>query len=893
MNQSSVSTQLVDGVPVRSKTETRLHGSWLVLVRVACIALYLLSVGLFFASIWLANVHLHLPCTATSAACQNNGQLAAGDVRRLHELGLSVDFYAIYTIAITSLSALGYWLVAAFLFWRKSDDRMALLAAVWLGMFPIVFNNGLINRLTGPWWFLVHVLSVLGLLFGLLFAYLFPTGHFVPRAARWVLAIALIYWALDAFFPFASFNPFALSPVLNSLVLLGLIVGIVAAQIYRYWWVSSLAERQQTKWWVYGQAVGWGGYLTLFTLALFRPSLFQLGSIGDLIKWAAAYSFVLLPPLSIGVAVVRARLWDIDVIINRTLVYGILTLCVAATYVGVVGSLGTVVGTSNNLLISLGAAGLVAVLFQPLRAWLQRGVNHLLYGQRDEPYAVITHLSQRLERTLTPQAALPALVETVTQALKLPYAAILLKQGENYRLAASVGESVGEFVTLPLVYQSETSGQLQLAPRSPGESFTPADRRLLEELARQAGLAVHAVQLTEDLQRSYERLEQRVEERTRELSSLLEISQTVASTLQLRPLLGVILDQLKLVIDYTGSSILTVEGERLIFLDHRGPVPEEQLLQLAFPLEQLGPIWQSIVAGDSILIPNIYEETPQAQALRVAMGEQLASTFAYVCSWMAVPLRLRDQASGMLVVTSKEEQAFTERHATLALAIANQAAIAIENARLYAQAQELAAVEERQKLARELHDSVSQALYGISLGLHTARIQVERDPEKLPVSLTDLLSLADAALAEMRALIFELRPESLEREGLVTALAKQGAAVQARHELSVQTDLCDEPALPLPSKQALYRIAQEALHNTVKHARASKVKVTLSQTAAVVILEVRDDGVGFDPHGSFPGHLGLRSMQERVRDLGGTFQIESAPGQGTQVLAHVPAETIL
>jgi signal transduction histidine kinase len=690
----------------------------------------------------------------------------------------------------------------------------------------------------------------------------------------------------------SSFNPFYRFQLLNDLTYLGLVLSTVLAQIYRYRRVSGPEERQQTKWVLYGVVMGQGVYLVLFTISLFIPGVLSTGSLVSVMRLTVVYVLSLLTPLSIGFAIVRARLWDIDVIINRTFVYGILTVCVIGVYVLVVGSLGALFGAGGNLFISLAATGLVAVLFQPLRVWLQRGVNHLLYGQRDEPYAVITQLSQRLERTLAPQAALPAVVETVTQALKLPYAAILLKQGDNFRLAASVGKPVGEPLILPLVYQSEMSGQLQLIPRSPGESFTPADRRLLEELARQAGLAAHAVQLSVDLQHSYEQLEQRVEERTRELSSLLEISHTVASTLQLRPLLGLILDQLKLVIDYTGSSILTVEGEQLIFLDHRGPVPEEQLLLVAFPLERLGPIWQSMTSGELILIPDIYAETALAQALRAAMGGLLESTFTYVCSWMAVPLRLRDQVSGMLVITSKEEEAFTQHHATLALAIANQAAIAIENARLYAQAQELAAVEERQKLARELHDSVSQALYGIALGLHTASIQVERDPLKLPASLTDLLSLAEAALAEMRALIFELRPESLESEGLVVALAKQGAALQARHEMSVQTELCQEPALPLPAKQALYRIAQEALHNTVKHARASKVDLNLIQTAAAIILEIRDDGVGFDPQGSFPGHLGLRSMQEWVRELGGLLEIESAPGQGTYVLAQVPVQEV-
>jgi len=198
-------------------------------------------------------------------------------------------------------------------------------------------------------------------------------------------------------------------------------------------------------------------------------------------------------------------------------------------------------------------------------------------------------------------------------------------------------------------------------------------------------------------------------------------------------------------------------------------------------------------------------------------------------------------------------------------------------------------VEERQKLARDLHDSVSQALYGIALGLHTARIQLDRDPRELPESLDYLLSLAEAALDEMRALIFELRPESLETEGLVSALIKQAAALHARHDVPVETDLCDEPDLPLKIKQELYRVAQEALHNTIKHAHASQVNVRLGRTAEAIILEIRDNGRGFDPLGSFPGHLGLLSMQERVSNLGGVLQIESTPGQGTHLLAQVPA----
>jgi signal transduction histidine kinase len=363
----------------------------------------------------------------------------------------------------------------------------------------------------------------------------------------------------------------------------------------------------------------------------------------------------------------------------------------------------------------------------------------------------------------------------------------------------------------------------------------------------------------------------------------------VASTLQLKPLLGLILDQLKTVVIYTGSGIFTLEGEDLVLLATRGPEPEEHLLQRHFSTKQMKPLWEVISRGEPVIIDNVRSDTLLAQAYREVVGELLETTLEYIRGWMAVPLKLKERVIGMLSLAHSQPNFYTPRYAELALAIANQAAIAIENARLYEQAQELAAVEERQRLARELHDSVSQALYGISLGVHTAKLQLDRNPKELVESLEYVLELAEAALMEMRALIFELRPESLETEGLVTALTKQAAALQARQHIRVNTELCAEPELPLKVKQDLYRVAQEALHNTVKHAHASKVRVRLHQTSEAVTLEVCDDGRGFDAAASFPGHLGLHSMRERVRGLGGELQIESTPGQGTCIRVGVPA----
>ncbi len=230
----------------------------------------------------------------------------------------------------------------------------------------------------------------------------------------------------------------------------------------------------------------------------------------------------------------------------------------------------------------------------------------------------------------------------------------------------------------------------------------------------------------------------------------------------------------------------------------------------------------------------------------------------------------------------------------LALALRRRAEQASSRERelrlLYEQAQELVSLQERQRLARELHDSVSQVLYGIGLGAHTAReaLQVEGDSEQAVESIDYVLTLAEAGLAEMRALIFELRPESLEIEGLVAALTRQVAVLRTRYKLTVEADLGEEPHLPVEMKQALYRVVQEALHNIVKHARASVVALRLAGDANEIVLEVSDNGRGFDPAGPFPGHLGLRSMHERVTKLGGSLAIESVPGQGTHIGVRMP-----
>ena len=205
---------------------------------------------------------------------------------------------------------------------------------------------------------------------------------------------------------------------------------------------------------------------------------------------------------------------------------------------------------------------------------------------------------------------------------------------------------------------------------------------------------------------------------------------------------------------------------------------------------------------------------------------------------------------------------------------------------------EQAVREERQRLSRELHDSVSQALFAIRIGTETTRRLLERDPRAAIESLAYIGGLAQGAMAELRALLFDLRQESLETEGLVAGLQKQAEALAARHEIATEMNLGEEPPASLEVKEALYRIAQEAMHNTFKHAEATQVYLSLDRLNGEIILEVRDNGKGFDPTGTFPGHVGLHSMEERAARLGGMLDVDSAAGSGTLVRVRVPSRPV-
>jgi PAS domain S-box-containing protein len=404
-------------------------------------------------------------------------------------------------------------------------------------------------------------------------------------------------------------------------------------------------------------------------------------------------------------------------------------------------------------------------------------------------------------------------------------------------------------------------------------SFRDAlDRRRAEDALREANL----------------QLEVRVAERTRQLATLLEIGRDIASELELRPLLAHILLELRAAIDYTGAAIGILENDEVVILDYAGPAPRDKVAGAHISLDCDSGYRRVIDQRGPVIVADIWADVGCAEAAWSSWDESIAPDMSYARSWLGVPLMAKGELIGLLRLDHAEPDYFTQEDAEQTLALAYQVAVAIVNARLHEAAQRAAAIAERERIARELHDSVSQALYGIVLGVHATSQRLDSDQEVIQANLDYLRSLAETGLAEMRALIFELRPDLPAVGGLVGALGRQAEMLRRRWGLDVETDFPAEPDLPTPAKEALYRIAQEATNNAGKHAHARHLAIRLLNDDSRFALEIVDDGRGFDVAQSFPGHMGLVSMQERATKIGAAWEIESERGCGTRVCVRLP-----
>jgi PAS domain S-box-containing protein len=539
----------------------------------------------------------------------------------------------------------------------------------------------------------------------------------------------------------------------------------------------------------------------------------------------------------------------------------------------------------------------------------------ITYQGQPAVQTVIRDITER-KRAQAVQAQLAAIVESSNDAIigkTLEGIIVNWNRGAEHLYGYSAEEVKGQSVAIlvPPDRPSELSGILErlkqgerieqfetVRVRKDGQQIAVAVT--ISPIKDGSGKIIGASTIAQDITERKARataLEQRVRERTREFATLLEVAHNLASTLDMQRLLSLILDQLKIVVDCFGATIYKVEGEALVALAHLGPIPQQEVSELRFLVKEPGAFQQVILQQTPVIIPDVRDDTALAHLFREYVGERLDTTFAYVHSWLGVPLTIKEQVIGMLGLHHDQPNYYTERHAKLAIAFASQAAIAIENARLYEQAQELAALQERQRLAHDLHDAVSQSLFSASLSAEVLPRLWERHPEEGRRCLTELHRLTRSALAEMRTLLLELRPTALIETALGDLLNQLAEAIASRAMLRVTLAIETHPSLPPDVQLALYRIAQEALNNVAKHAGASQVGVSLRSVPYLangeepqngVELRISDDGRGFDFNYIPSVRLGLRIMRERAETIGAALEIESRVGHGTQVIVIWP-----
>lgn len=700
MQHSPIATKAARPTPV-------LHATGLTLLRALWWTLAPLTIGLALAGIPARLRHL--------AGVGNVAQPV-----HYYELGLEILLAAVYfSMAI---------LIAR----KRAGEPLALflsLTLVMVGATETGMTDSLINPEFSAVWHLwrqpVLLMRALAMIGALLLFYIFPDGRFVPRWTRWLAAGWIILTLLWLFLPEMPLNTihgptWRRTPLASYFFATAWFSTGIAAQVYRHRRVSGHVERQQTEWMAAGMIAAVLGGVAYYGISAIDNALWP-GFLGNAYSWVRPSLRVLLMallPLCITVAILRYRLFEMDILVGGTLLYGALTGAIVTIYVLVVTTMGRIVEVRDNLAVSLLATAAVAVLFQPLRARLQRLVNRLMYGERDDPYAVLTRLGRSFEAGVpSRETLLEAIVQTVADALRLPYAALLLREPASAPLneatpvpghvQAAFGNAPdhADLYELPLTYQGEELGSLVVARRSPGERLSPGDRRLLDDLSRQAAIAVYAAQVSSNLRES------------------------------------------------------------------------------------------------------------------------------------------RSE-----IITTREE--------------------------------------ERRRLHRDLHDGLGPALAGLSFRIDAARNMLTRDPQRADSQLAAAGDQLQIAIADIRRLVYGLRPPALEELGLEGALRQHLAMVQpASVSLSLEVA---QPLPPLPAavEVAAYRIVQEAVNNALRHSGARTCRAQLEVADGKLVAAVEDDGSGLR-QGATAG-VGFGAMRERALELGGALEVQNEPGVGLRVVARLP-----
>ena len=436
MNLQQRPTSTVEHPGARNASGARLHGRWLLIARVGWVALTLLVLTLNAIAIPQADALLQAICQP-GALCINGWTPA--EVSQLQRSGLSPGFLAAYKIGWGVGTTLIYTALAALIFWRRSADRMALFCAYMLVLFGGATYTGLLDfglRTVAPAWFwLVGGLELLAQVCVPTFFLLFPSGRFVPRWTQWGVLVFALYFVWYIFLTNAYLGQ--LSGVI-ALVFAALILGLVRLQVYRYRRVSIFRERQQTKWVVFGLAMALGGFALFLIIGnlFLLPELLNSPVAGALIPTTVTDGLLLFIPISIAIAILRSRLYDIDTIINKALVYGLLTALLAAFYAGLIIGLESLAGVitrqgSQQPVALVVSTLVIAALFQPLRSRIQSIIDRRFYRRKYDAAKTLEAFSATLRQEVDLDQLREQLLAVVQETMQPAHVSLWLRPPER------------------------------------------------------------------------------------------------------------------------------------------------------------------------------------------------------------------------------------------------------------------------------------------------------------------------------------------------------------------------------------------------------------------------------------------------------------------------------
>jgi PAS domain S-box-containing protein len=466
--------------------------------------------------------------------------------------------------------------------------------------------------------------------------------------------------------------------------------------------------------------------------------------------------------------------------------------------------------------------------------------------------------------------------ETIRTGQPLTYEAIT--EDEMARLSPfnRILGDLSACAIVPLRSGDTTIGLIFIGYKTPPDTFS-GKVRLLSAIADMAGNALTRMSSTEALERL-------VSDRTKELETLYRVTSVVNDPISLHQALDLALEQTLLMIkSENGGIFLLDETETSVEIVACHGMPEKVLSRLArIPLQD-SLEGQVILENRPLIIDNLSADS------RVN-GRDLPVD---IHTFTSVPIRTKGKAIGALSITRLAGQPLNLEEMTLISSIADHIGLVVDNTRLHKKAEQTAVLEERSRLARELHDSVTQSLYGATLFADAAEKFAEMGQlDQACAYLPRLSYVSQQALKEMRLLVYELRSPKLEKEGLISALDHRLDSVERRAGVHAVLDINDEIPLSLNANEMIYRIILEALNNILKHAQASEIRISIQIVDKWVEITVHDNGKGFDPRAvKHRGGMGLTTMRERAERLGGELDIHSNPDQGTKISIRIPVES--